>query len=85
MSIGIQTSADFLLSNISVTNYCEPLMSYAQAYHKQVKELFPGPNPKDPIGHSLEPSDYHRRGKGVADIEVDCFHPRWWMKSSYFG
>ena len=54
MSIGMQTSTDSLLSYASITS---SLMSYAQAYHQQVKEAFLDPNSKDPLGHRLEPSD----------------------------
>lgn len=33
-------------------------MSYAQAQHKQVEEVFLVPNSRDPVGHSLEPGDW---------------------------
>ena len=54
----MQPSVDPLLSHASVTSYCKSLMFYGQTYHQQVKEAFPEPNLKDPVGHSQEPGDW---------------------------
>ena len=50
-------SADPLLSHASMTSYGKSLMFYTQAYHRQVKEVFPDPSSKFPVGHSLPPGD----------------------------
>lgn len=52
-SIGIQPSADPLLSHPSMTSYCKSCVSDAQAYHQQIREAF-----LDPVGHSLESSEW---------------------------
>lgn len=57
MSIGIQLSADSLLSNINRTSYYKSFMSYA-IINRFKKEAFPDPNSKDPVGHRLEPADW---------------------------
>lgn len=46
-----------MLSHAIKTNYCKPLISYAQAYHQQVKETFSDSNSNDPVGHNVEPGD----------------------------
>lgn len=58
VSIGIQPSADPLLSHASTPSYCRSLMSYAQACCQQVKEASLDPNSKDPTGYSLQPCDW---------------------------
>ena len=55
MSVGIQASADPLLSYASMTSYSKTLKSYAWTYHQQIKEPFPDSNLKGPTDHSLEP------------------------------
>lgn len=55
VSLGIQPSADPLLSHANMTNYFKPLVSYAKIYHQQVKETLSDPNSKGPVGHGLEP------------------------------
>lgn len=56
-SISIQPSTD-PLSLSSTHSYCKLLKSYAQVCHQQVKEAFPDPGSKEPIGHSLKPGDW---------------------------
>lgn len=56
-SISIQSSTD-PLSRSNMHSYCKLLKSYAQVCHPQVKETFPDPSSKEPIGHSLKPGDW---------------------------
>lgn len=71
MSIGVQPSADPLLSHTSMTNYCKSLISYAQAC-QQVIEAFLDPNSKDPVGHRGKLGDWvfwkHHQRKTVLEL-----------------
>lgn len=49
-------SVSWYATHATVTSYCKSLMSYAQAYHQQVKEAFLDSNLKNAIGQSLEPA-----------------------------
>ena len=58
MFIGIQLSADPVLSHASMNSYSNPLRGYAKAYDQQVKVACLDPSLKDSIGQSLESSDW---------------------------
>lgn len=55
MYIGIQSSADPLLTHVSMNSYSKSLMSYTQDYNQQLQEDFKDPNSKESVGHNLEP------------------------------
>ena len=55
MYIGIQSSADPLLTHVSMNSYSKSLLSYTKDYHQQVQKDFKDPNSKESVGHSLEP------------------------------
>lgn len=56
-SIAAQLSVDPLLSHSNMTSYYKSLISYAEAYHQQIKKALPDPNSEDSVGHSTEPGD----------------------------
>ena len=70
VSVGLQLSVDPLLPYASVACHRKSLMSYTQACHQQMKEMFLDPKLNDPVGHSSQPGDrvfwkHHQRKTGL--------------------